>query len=311
MNITWPHGKSFAFSVFDDTDGEVPGNYEKVYDLLGTLGIFTTKSVWPVNGEGQPARGPAGSTCEDREYLSHILELQRAGFEIGYHNSSHSGVTREKIRFALDRFRELFGADPACMSNHQSSPEGLYWGPDRLSQPLQTVYRMRTRKFTGNGQQGHIEGSPYFWGDLCRERIRYVRNFVFDEIDTLKACPLMPYFDSRRPYARAWYSSTNASWAHDFVKCMTEARQDELEASGGACIIYTHFATNFQEGSSLNRQFEAQMRRLATKNGWFVPVSQLLDHIEKQRGLTQLSALQRQRLEWKWFIRKVFVGGTE
>ena len=37
MKITWPHGKSFAFSVFDDTDMAVPGNYEKVYDLLGSL----------------------------------------------------------------------------------------------------------------------------------------------------------------------------------------------------------------------------------------------------------------------------------
>lgn len=313
MRITWPHGKSFAFSVFDDTDMAVPGNYEKVYDLLGSLGIFTTKSVWPVSSDGVPARGLDGSTCDDEEYLSHILSLQRAGFEIGYHTASQRGVTREKIRVALDRFRELFGTDPACMSNHQSTPEGIYWGPDRLSQPLQSVYRLRTRKLSGNDQQGHVEGSPYFWGDLCRERIRYVRNFVFDEIDTLSACPLMPYYDSKRPYANAWFSSTNASWAHDFLKCMTEERQDELERSGGACIIYTHFACNFQErdNGSLNKQFEMLMRRFAGKNGWFVPVSQLLDHIKQQQGLTQLSDVQRQRLEWKWFIRKVFVGGTE
>src|SRR5450631_4450654 len=97
MTIKWPEGKQFAFTVFDDTDLAVPGNYEKVYDLLGELGIRTTKSVWPICGEGQPARGPDGSTCEDKEYLSYVLILQRAGFEIGFHNTSHTCVRRERI----------------------------------------------------------------------------------------------------------------------------------------------------------------------------------------------------------------------
>lgn len=311
MKITWPNGKKFAFSVFDDTDLAVPGNYEKVYHLLGELGFRTTKSVWPICGDGQPARGPEGSTCEDKEYLAHILALQRAGFEIGLHNTSHTGVRGERIRAALDAFRDMFGADPACMSNHQNSPEGIYWGPDRLSQPLKTIYRLKQGKLSGNAQQGHIKDTPYFWGDLCRARVKYVRNFVFDEINTLQACPMMPYHDERRPYVHAWFASTNASWGDDFIKCMTEARQDELEESGGACIIYTHFATTFQDASGLNPRFEYLMRRLATKNGWFVPVAQLLDHIKAARGITKLSTVARQGLEWKWFVRKVFVGGTE
>jgi hypothetical protein len=311
MRIEWPNGKTFAFSIFDDTDLAVPGNYEKVYDLLGELGIRTTKSVWPVCGEGQPARGSEGSTCEDEEYLSHILGLQRAGFEIGYHNSSHTGVSRDRIRLALDRFRDLFGAYPACMSNHQNCPEALYWGPARLSQPLRVAYRISTRRWSGNQQLGHIENSKYFWGDLCYERIRYVRNWVFDDIDTLRACPAMPYHDPARPFVRAWFSSTNASWLQDYLKCMTERRQDELEESGGACILYTHFGTNFQKGSSLDSRFAALTRRLAAKPGWFVPVSVLLDYIRQQRGVTQLGYVARQRLEWKWFTRKILQGGTE
>lgn len=310
MPVTWPDGKTFAFSVFDDTDLAVPGNYERVYELLGELGMRTTKSVWPINGEGQPARGPDGSTCEDEEYLAHILLLQRAGFEIGYHNSSHTGVTREGVRRALDRFRDLFGVDPACMSNHQSNPEGIYWGADRLSMPLRALYRMR-HVGAGNRHQGHLEGSPYFWGDLCRERIRYVRSFVLDDIDTLRACPVMPYHDARRPYVRAWFASTNGSWCRHFVECLSEKRQDELEASGGACIVYTHFASQFQTASSLDPRFTHLMRRLAAKNGWFAPVSTILDHIARQRGTLKLSGLARQRLEWRWFARKLLVGGTE
>lgn len=309
--IVWPLGKSFAFSIFDDTDGAVPGNFEKVYELLGDLGIWTTKSVWPVCGEGQPARGPEGSTCEDGQYLAHIQRLQRAGFEIGYHNSSHTGVTRERILQALDRFQELFGMNPPCMSNHQSNPEGIYWGADRLSQPLKTLYRVRQRQFSRNHMQGHMRGSPYFWGDLCRERIRYVRNFVFGEMNTLRACPLMPYYDPARPYVQAWFASTNGSWLPLFVDCLSEARQDELEASGGACIVYTHFAAGFQKGSQLDWRFAELMRRLASKNGWFAPVSTVLDHVRSQRGTVRLTAMTRQLLEWRWFGRKLLVGKTE
>jgi len=35
MHVTWPDGKAFAFTVFDDTDLAVPGNFERVYDLAG------------------------------------------------------------------------------------------------------------------------------------------------------------------------------------------------------------------------------------------------------------------------------------
>ncbi len=35
----------------------------------------------------------------------------------------------------------------------------------------------------------------------------YVRNFVFDEINTLAACPEMPYFDPAKPFVNAWFAS--------------------------------------------------------------------------------------------------------
>lgn len=44
----FPDGKRFAFSVFDDTDGGTTANLRPVYQLLDELGIFVTKSVWPL-----------------------------------------------------------------------------------------------------------------------------------------------------------------------------------------------------------------------------------------------------------------------
>jgi hypothetical protein len=310
MKMQWPDGKAFAFTVFDDTDLAVPGNFERVYGLLGDLGLRTTKSVWTAAGEDLPARAEHGSTCEDPDYLKSVLTLQKAGFEIGFHNSYAWGVKRARVKAALDRFRELFGHDPVCMSNHASSAEGMYWGPDRLSQPLRSVYRVLQRRLSGNPHQGHLEDSPYFWGDLCRERVRYVRNFVYDEIDTLGACPLMPYRDPAKPYVNAWFASTEGPEIESCVRALSEDRQDALEASGGACILYTHFAVGFEKAGAVDARFRRLVERLSRKNGWFVPVGTLLDHIRTQRGVTELGAGERFRLEAKWFAHKISVGGT-
>jgi hypothetical protein len=308
--ISWPDGKRFAFSVFDDTDLTVPGNFEGVYDLLGTLGMRTTKSVWPATGADLQARSAHGSTCDDTAYLQTVLRLQQSGFEIGYHNSYFAGLPRERIEQALEHFRQLFGAYPSSMANHAESSEGIYWGHDRVSGAVRMLYRASLRRFGPNPHQGHLPGSPYFWGDLCQQRIRYVRNFVFGEIDTLAACPMMPYHDPLRPFVQAWYAASNGQILPSCLRLLSERNQDRLEESGGACIVYTHLGAGFQQGQQVEPRFARLLRRLAGKNGWFVPVSRLLDHIRSQRGVTTLAAAQRRSLEWRWFAHKLAAGRT-
>lgn len=308
--ISWPGGKRFAFSVFDDTDLSVPGNFEAVYDLLGSLGMRTTKSVWPATGADLQPRGPHGSTCDDAEYVRTVLRFQKAGFEIGYHNSYFEGLPSHRIEEALDRFRSLFGDDPSSMANHAESSEGIYWGYDRISGVPKALYRLIMRRLGANPHRGHIPGSREFWGNLCRKRIRYVRNFVFGGIDTLAACPMMPYYDPERPCVQAWFAASNGQILPTCLKLLSERNQDLLEESGGACIVYTHFGSGFQQGPKVDRRFEYLIRRIAGKNGWFVPVSTLLDHIRSQRGLLTLSAAQRRSLEWRWFAHKLVAGRT-
>lgn len=307
--LQWPDGRKFAFTVFDDTDLARPGNFEAVYELLADRGMRTTKSVWPATGPGLEASGIEGSTCDDPAYLRYVLGLQSRGFEIGYHNSYYTGLPRERIQHALDRFRDLFGHDPVTMSNHALSAEGMYWGEARLSPPLSTLYRWSRARSRELRHQGHVADSPYFWGDLCRERIRYVRNFVFGGIDSLAACPWMPYHDPARPYVNAWFAATHASHCSHFVEALEESRQDALEASGGACIIYTHFAAKFvDENGALNPRARALIDRLSRKNGWFVPVGELLDYIAARRGIAELPGWARTSLEWRWFGHKLRVG---
>jgi hypothetical protein len=44
--VKWPNGKSFAFTIVDDTDEATVNNVKPIYDLLYELGFKTTKTVW-------------------------------------------------------------------------------------------------------------------------------------------------------------------------------------------------------------------------------------------------------------------------
>ncbi len=304
--ITWPDTKKFAFTIFDDTDYATMKNVPEVYAFLKDLGYRTTKSVWPIRGSGTPICG--GDTCEDREYLEWILKLKSAGFEIGYHLATYHTSTRDETRKGLDRFRELFGEDPLAMANHSGCRENLYWGSARLTGLYRTAYNTLTRYRFNKKFRGHIEGDELFWGDLCRERIRYVRNFVYPDINTLKACPVMPYHDPDRPYVNQWFASSEGPKLESFLACLSETNQDRLESEGGACIMYTHLASGFFVDGKLNARFCELMTRLSRKDGWFMPVSTLLDYVVQKRGAHTITPSERAQLERRWLRHKLFTG---
>lgn len=304
--IRWPDGKTFAFSVFDDTDLATRENVAPVYDLLGGLGLHTTKSVWAVGGDSEPSIG--GATCEDPSYRDWTLELQKAGFEIGSHGASPTTATRDTVIHSLDRFRQIYGHDPEVLANHSHCLDSMYWGDARLDGASRVAYNLMTGFRSRGVFRGHCEGDPLFWGDMCRARVRYVRNFTYADIDTLAACPVMPYHDPNRPFVNAWFASSEGADVEAYTRCVSEENQDRLEAGGGACIMYTHFAAGFWRDQTLNPRFRMLMERLSAKNGWFVPVSALLDHVVAQRGLTVISATERRALEHRWLRSKLRVG---
>ncbi len=193
------------------------------------------------------------------------------------------------------------------MANHYNA-EAIYWGPARVTPPLRTLYNVATLGRTHGVHAGEVEGHASFWGDLCRERIRYCRNFVYADVNTLAACPSMPYHDPRRPFVNAWYASTEGSNVSRFVETLSEANQDRLEAEGGACVMYTHFGHGYLEDGQLHARFKALMIRLSRKNGWFVPVSTLLDHLRRSRDRIVITDAERQSLERRWLWEKMFRG---
>ena len=153
--------------------------------------------------------------------------------------------------------------------------------------------------------EGHIKNSPLFWGDLCREKIKYVRNFTFGDINTLKACPMMPYHDPARPYVNYWFASSEGARIESFNAMMSEDNQDRLVREGGACIMYAHLASGFLENGKINTRFKVLMERLSRMNGWFVPVHTLLDFILQVRGEHTITQAERIALERKWLWHKI------
>lgn len=303
--IEWPDGKKFAFTIFDDPDGQSLAQTQEVYDFLADLGMRTTIGVWSVE-PGPERRNSTGETCRNEAYLRTIRGFQDRGFEIGFHSAGPASLTRSEIAAGLDYFRECFGADPTTMANHYNA-DAIYWGAARLSGINRAVYDLAT---LGRQQQfaGHLPGHPSFWGDLCRDRIRYCRNFVFRELNTLKACPMMPYHDPDRPFVNQWYASAEAANIDQALELMTEAACDRLEEEGGAAILYTHFAHGFFDSGGLSSRFRAIMTRLARKNGWFVPVKTLLGFLERQGNGGPIAPGERARLERRWLKAKLLHG---
>lgn len=306
--IQWPDGKRFAFTAFDDADSDRLFNVKPVYDFLAELGIFTTKSVWTLAATHDARLG--GLSTEDPEYFAWAKSLQRAGFEIGGHGVRCHSSVREETQRGLDLFREQFGHDPRSFSNHFQNADSIYWGNARLTGVYRAIYRVANFRSKLRAE-GHVPGSRYFWGDLCRERVSYVRNFVFREINTLAACPWMPYHDAAFPYVNAWYASAEGGEIESFVDLMSEANQDRLAEEGGACIAYTHFAKGFYVDGKLEPRFVRLMERLAGLGGWFVPLSTLLDYLaEKRGGIHQITPAERNHLQRRWLATKLRHGSS-
>ena len=303
----FPGQKDFAFSIFDDTDNSTAENIGPVYSFLRDSGIRTTKSVWPL--ASAPGARFGGSTLQERDYLNYIHELQGAGYEIALHNVRSGSAPRAVVEQGLEEFRMRLGDYPRCHANHSDNRDNIYWGPSRLGRiSSQLLYNLGTR-FRSYGEfQGHVSDSIYFWGDLCRRRIRFVRNFVFDEINLDRINPTLPYHDPGKPFVNFWFSSCEGGNVDKFCHTLREANQDRLAGESGVCIMYTHFSSGFVSAAGLDSSFRRLMLRLSKLNGWFVPVSELLEFLLREKPNRNLTASERAVMENRWLQYKMRVG---
>jgi hypothetical protein len=306
--MNFPNGRRFAFTILDDTDDATFENIVPVYDRLREYGFRTTKTVWPLDCPEGSQEYFAAETLQRPEYLSYVQQLVADGFELASHGATMESSDRERTLRGLEFLDRHFDTTLQLYANHGENREDVYWGAERFRTPL---LRWLVRTIERNRRDGYycgeVEGSPFFWGDECRKRFRYVRNFTFSSLDALSFNPEMPYSTSSTPYVEHWFSTTDVPDIETFQRRGTRDAIDRLEADAGVCILSTHFGKRgYLANGRLDPDVDEMLRYIAAKPGWFVPVSELLDHLRAQQTGRNLEGFALARLEVRFLIDRLF-----
>ena len=310
--VSFPGGKQFAFSIVDDTDMATLERVKPLYDLLHQYGFRTTKTVWVLESNDLSHSPNQGDTLQDSAYRGYIENLKEWGFEIALHGVRGGSSQRQDVVDGLEKFKRVFGEYPGIHINHSLNRDNVYWGEHRWSfAPFYWSYAIVAKqKFLG-----HDSTSPYFWGDLVKERIKYVNQFTYSDINLLAVNPSMPYRLRDKPYVNYWFPTADGDNLDRFEMLLGTDNLDRLEREGGVCLVYTHMAAgSFNKGGGADPRFEARLKDLASRNGWFVPASEILDYLREQPGWRgELTSREAVRLEiiflWESFLRAVLPVG--
>lgn len=298
--LPYPAGKQFAFTIIDDTDMATLETVRPIYDYLDSVGLRTTKTVW-VTGPKTPPANPsdAGDTLEREEYAAYIRLARRRGFEIALHNVSSHSSTRDQVTAGIETFRQIIGVFPRINVQHEKNRENLYFEfaqrggyrpPAFRTRAFQCLKRLVNRGGNSPAPQncgccGEDTRSDYFWGDLCRTTIQYVRsNVFFQDLNTLKCNPLAPYASNDTPYVNYWFDSSNGQDVRCFNSILNSRNIATLKRECGCSILYTHFGKGFSVRTDgvfeLNQETKRCLRGIAgDSDGWYVPVGDILDRL--------------------------------
>jgi hypothetical protein len=237
--LVWPpYPYRAGFCITDDTDAATFERVKAVYDFLLSRNFRTTKTVWVFKPKDRcgippiPDSALRGITLEDPQYLDYCRKLHEHGFEICLHGASAGNNTREDTRRAFD-FLERHIAPADTFICHGKNADNLYWEEKVTSLP---VLRWLLRHYSRHSCSGEVESSPFFWGDLCKDKISQVRLFRTRCIDTLKRNCSMPYFDPRKPWVNGWFAATKRR----LIDCASEQARAMLKRNYGLTVLYQY-----------------------------------------------------------------------
>jgi hypothetical protein len=302
--MQFPDQRRFAFTILDDTDDSTLENVAPVYERLREYGFRTTKTVWPVDCPEGSRHYFAADTLQRPEYREFVRALASQGFEIALHGATMESSERHRMLRALEVLESELGIRPRIHVNHGENRENLYWGPKRFHSPGLRRLLSRLHGQKADYYVGDDPGSAYFWGDIASDRIDYVRNFTFRSLDLCEIDPATPYQLAATPLVERWFSTADAPDVEHFCLRVTPEAIDRLEEHGGACIVSTHLGKYFWRNGRIDPRFDAILRHIAAKPGWFVPVSSLLDHLREHapRARGSLGRVALARLELRFLF---------
>jgi hypothetical protein len=278
--LRWPYPYRWAFSLIDDTDCSTQEAVTTVYEYCLARGIYPTKTLWvheARRGCGSPRAGKpiAGVTLEDPRYLAYCQSIGSRGVELCLHDASPGNNLREETEAAFERFQKAFGYLPRIHVFHSHNCDHFYWGAQQYSSRwLGSIVRAVAGRHDYHGSDPK---SPYYWSDICRRLISYVRLYRTRHFDVLRCNPNMPYHLPGKPDVRLWFSaSASATRLHR----LDERAIDAIARDDGAFLLYAYSANlaAIDDKSVLRPEVQAALDLIGRRaDCWRPTVSGLLD----------------------------------
>ena len=301
----FPDNKSFAFTILDDTDDATLENVRPIYYLLNELGMKTTKTAWPMDCPEGSKLYFAAETLQNIEYRDFVRQLIADGFEFASHGATMESSLRQRTQEGFKYIERELHVKPTVYCNHGHNRENIYWGAQRYQSKLISFFYERIHK-DRNYYQGQIESSEYFWGDICKEKIQYVRSYAFSRLDISRIKPTYPYQLYKTKFVNNWFITSDAPDVDAFKKLVTQESIDRLVKNNGFTIISTHLGKGFVRNGRIDKTVRNTLEYLSELPGWYVPVGELLRFLSLNIPNRFLSEYALFRLELRHVLDRVF-----
>lgn len=278
--LRWPYPYKWAFGLIDDTDCSTLEAVLTVYEHCLDAGITPTKTVWAQAAErdcGHPvsSRPIVGTTLDDDAYREYCEALAKRGVEFCLHDVSPGNNLREDTLRGFETFERTFGYAPRVHVFHSHNCDHIYWGENQYgSRFAKALVRLMTGK---RDYFGEDHESPYYWSDVCRDKISYIRLYRTRDFNVLKHNPNMPYHLHGKPDVKLWFS---ASASRPDLDRVTDSALDRIARDDGAFLLYA-YSSNLADVTDRSRMEpvagDAFSRIGGRSDCWRTSISEILD----------------------------------
>lgn len=259
--LRWPYPYRWAFSFTSDTDNTSLAATQFFYQYCLEHHLYPTKTVWahrPQRTSGslkviEPDHSP---TLEDLAYKQYCQDIKHQGIEFCLHDASAGDNTRTEILEAFESFQQTFGDYPRMHICHSHNQDHPYWGENHFRHPLlKSLAKLLYGKKEFSGEK---PDSPYYWSDICRRYIDYIRMFRVLDFNVLKYNPSMPYHLYDKPDVKYWFSVSGGG--HYLLNNLVKNNLDQLAQEDGAFILYGYEGEFSEVDANGARHFKKNIR---------------------------------------------------
>ncbi|HXQ23285.1 MAG TPA: hypothetical protein VN812_16530 [Candidatus Acidoferrales bacterium] len=289
----YPDARELAFTLVHDADSAYSRRLAPLFEVFDRLGLKLTVTAFAFWAdwahEGAIWRKWSQSSDPEVRYLApkavpivdpveqeFYLGLAASGHEIGLHTPSETSDQRQRVIDAFEYNKRVFGDYPSVYVEHSrrskkdaqgnegSNPESIYYNTDILNHYKPWIWVDGPGALANEGGEGSLTipstGSPL--SALALERYGITKGFV---------------------RTGRWRNAGG----HGFLEWYTEHTIDDLEKQNGIALVYTHLDFDWLDLGTkrMHRPLEERLGYLASKHGWFVPASRILDRFVAVREL--------------------------